>query len=267
MLFCIILINNSCILNSSYICTELCSSTLGGYVSGDYNGPPICSKYQILSQIGLGLEHLHSLGIVHGNLKPSNILISIPMGTVGPAIRLTDFGLRFLAKAENNSYVVPNQSAELRAACIETGGWVTPDHKLTSASDIFPFGCLMSFVLMDGFHPFGADIVERVPRIVKREPMVLTVQQLENVINHSHFAAQIHSLIHSMVNPEANERPPVTQVLATPFLKSGIVMAPSMESVQTTFTSSNQPGNLFSDTITFVFKYSYIFFHQKLNQT
>ena len=187
------------------------------------------------------MEHLHSLDIVHGSLQPSNVLISVPTGTIGPAIKLTDFGLRFLGKARNNSFdsstSAEDQSAELRAACIATEGWVTPDTKLTPASDIFPFGCLIGFVLIDGFHPFGADIIERVPRIVKKQPMVLTLQQLENVVGFA--AAHIHSLIQSMVNPEASERPTVTQVLASPFLNGQMT---NTEPVRTT-SSSNQTGN------------------------
>ena len=48
---------------------------------------------RFIHQIGLGIEQLHKLKIVHSNLKPSNVLISKHSGTVLPKIKLTDFGL------------------------------------------------------------------------------------------------------------------------------------------------------------------------------
>ena len=47
-------------------------------------------KIRILAGISRGLTALHGIGIVHGDLKPSNVLLS---GDNPPKIRLSDFGL------------------------------------------------------------------------------------------------------------------------------------------------------------------------------
>lgn len=48
---------------------ELCAGTLEDVVSGSCEGPA-----DPLQQITCGVEHLHYIGIPHGDLKPSNIL-------------------------------------------------------------------------------------------------------------------------------------------------------------------------------------------------
>ena len=42
----------------------------------------------VLLQVLLGLEHLHSKGVVHRDLKPANILIDTAGG-----VRVSDFGI------------------------------------------------------------------------------------------------------------------------------------------------------------------------------
>lgn len=51
-----------------YIALELCVATLQDYVEGRYNGPPI-EGITILRHATAGLAHLHSLDIVHRDIK------------------------------------------------------------------------------------------------------------------------------------------------------------------------------------------------------
>ncbi len=59
------------------------------YKSG---GPTISlvEKIRLLKGIARGLAELHAVGIVHGDIKPDNILLS---GDNPPQVRLADFGL------------------------------------------------------------------------------------------------------------------------------------------------------------------------------
>ena len=73
---------------SRYLAIDLCAGNLEDYVSNQSRWPELGGAKQVCHQITLGLEHLHSLEIVHGDLKPSNILISFAKGTVGTQIKL-----------------------------------------------------------------------------------------------------------------------------------------------------------------------------------
>ena len=48
------------------------------------------SKLRVLAQIARGLAELHAAGVVHGDLKPANILVD---GKLPPSIIIADFGL------------------------------------------------------------------------------------------------------------------------------------------------------------------------------
>jgi len=51
---------------------ELCQSDLDLYIHG--NGP---RDVEMMLQVTRGLKYLHSIKIVHGDIKPQNILISL----------------------------------------------------------------------------------------------------------------------------------------------------------------------------------------------
>lgn len=55
-------------------------------------GPlPPATAASVLEQVGEALSAVHAAGIVHGDVKPGNILVPAPAGT--PGVRLVDFGV------------------------------------------------------------------------------------------------------------------------------------------------------------------------------
>ena len=71
-----------------YLATEFCAGNLEDYVLGQYKEPRLGQSKEICRQITNGLQHLHLLKIVHGNLKPTNILISFAKGALTPQMKL-----------------------------------------------------------------------------------------------------------------------------------------------------------------------------------
>ncbi len=51
---------------------------------------PIFEKIRILCSIAKGLADIHEAGIIHGDIKPENIMLS---GSTPPDIRIADFGM------------------------------------------------------------------------------------------------------------------------------------------------------------------------------
>uniref|UniRef100_A0A0P5SDB4 Putative Serine threonine-protein kinase n=1 Tax=Daphnia magna TaxID=35525 RepID=A0A0P5SDB4_9CRUS len=69
-----------------FLVLELCEATLHDYIRRRYVGdmPP---DPNALHQMASGLSHIHSLGFVHRNIKPENVLIS----QTG-VLKIADFG-------------------------------------------------------------------------------------------------------------------------------------------------------------------------------
>ena len=113
-------------------------------------------------RFALGLEALHELGIVHGDLKPSNLLV-VP----GPApdglpagVRLVDFGL---ARLERESGVGKRGAPGFAAP------EVVQDRPPDAQADLYGLGATL-FVLATGRRPFEASSVTGVLRLQQAGP-------------------------------------------------------------------------------------------------
>ena len=74
-----------------YIALEFCCATLHDYVTGNLEKK--LENLTILRQATQGLAHLHSLDIVHRDIKPHNVLISMPGKKGEVRAMISDFGL------------------------------------------------------------------------------------------------------------------------------------------------------------------------------
>ncbi len=114
-----------------------------------------------VAQILDALEYLHQQGVVHQDLKPSNILID-----AGGTVRLLDFGL---AHRIGQSMVLSRQEA-----VIGTPDYMAPElfdgQPASPASDLFALGCVM-FQLLAG-HPPGIDTQTHARRTTRVERVV-----------------------------------------------------------------------------------------------
>ena len=134
--------------------TECCDFDLDQYLT-----PPNCfdrrqeAKMDILQQIGKGLKYLHNHNkqITHGNLRPQNVLMKQSTNKMTLTVRLTDFYCPGV-------FDVTNPTKSLYRYCISPE--VLEDvNNVTTAVDIYAYGCLIHTVLTDSFyesyHPFG----------------------------------------------------------------------------------------------------------------
>ncbi|XP_057254029.1 serine/threonine-protein kinase/endoribonuclease IRE2 isoform X2 [Pezoporus wallicus] len=196
-----------------YIAIELCSATLQEYVespSFDRRGlDPVSLLHQTMS----GLAHLHSLSIAHRDLKPCNILISVPNPHGQIRAVISDFGL--CKKLQGG-----RQSFSLRSGIPGTEGWIAPEvlqeapkENPTCAVDIFSAGCIFYYVLSGGQHPFGDSL--------RRQANILSGSyQLSCLEEEAHDKLVARDLIMAMISPEPQHRPSAPVVLAHPFFWS-----------------------------------------------
>ena len=114
----------------------------------------------VLLQIALGLQHIHSIGFVHGEIHPGNILL---FKTDGPnfLVKLSDFGLcKPVLIRGNQSGTILGPLNWMTRECIEhvlrEGLSSTTLQRGGVSSDIFSAGCTFFFYLTRGVHPFGS---------------------------------------------------------------------------------------------------------------
>lgn len=112
----------------------------------------------VLAQVADALEHIHKRGIIHGDVKADNIMLTSEASGKGPesrrrkVVRLLDFGLARRpepGEGEEGVSGSPHYLAPERAA----GG--AP----SVASDIYALGVL-GYLLMTGTLPFDGNVVE-----------------------------------------------------------------------------------------------------------
>jgi serine/threonine-protein kinase len=108
-------------------------------------GPlPLDDVVRIAAGVGAGLDALHGAGIVHRDVKPSNVLLD-----ADGAARITDFGL---AKGRDYSALT------LPGQMLGTMDYLAPElirgEEPSAASDVYAFGCLV-YACVAGRPPFA----------------------------------------------------------------------------------------------------------------
>src|SRR3954471_8362129 len=117
---------------------------------------------EVAAQISEALAHAHAKGIVHRDVKPSNVLLAESGGT---DVRLLDFGLAQMAEFDTLTALgdIPGTLA-----------YISPERlhgsTATTAADVWGVGVLLWEALV-GVHPFwGGDMVETSRRIQQGAP-------------------------------------------------------------------------------------------------
>jgi len=169
---------------------------------------------QVLYQMTSGLAHLHSKQVIHGHLKPKNILVSCADRGVPPMIKLANFGIFKRTSPRNGNPVslwklVASRDGYRRAEAFEKT-------QFTTEMDVFALGLLFGYSLNKGCHPFGEDKDRRIVRIKKSEPMILTANQLHNVTD----PVKVFQLINCMLSSTPSMRPTATRVLMDTYFSS-----------------------------------------------
>jgi serine/threonine-protein kinase/endoribonuclease IRE1 len=173
-----------------YIALELCPGSLYDVVTKPHMFEELVNYMDprdTLYQITHGLHHLHTLKIVHRDIKPQNILVGAPnFRSTRPRLLISDFGLCKKLQSDEYSFGAttaqhagtvgwrapellqdavslasgfpqPNENSGSGTGSASTDIVVDPltKRRATRAIDIFALGCVCYFVLSRGHHPFG----------------------------------------------------------------------------------------------------------------
>ncbi len=105
------------------------------------DGPLDCDRaVECIRQAADGLDHAHQQNVVHGNLKPSHLLLN------GQGVlKILDLGLARLAADESKAAAEGRRSSASFAAIAPAQAARSPD--LARGADIYALGCTLYFLL------------------------------------------------------------------------------------------------------------------------
>ena len=130
----------------------------------------------LMDQSLAGLAHAHARGIIHGDLKPSNIMLDIPTSDRAPRAFLLDMGLAWLRRTGHDPRLDGAQAPKVMVhAGAGTVGWVAPEQIRKAVTlvgpptDLYALGCILYRILV-GKEVFEGEAQE-VLRAHKRAPL------------------------------------------------------------------------------------------------
>lgn len=130
--------------------------------------------WALLDQVLAGLAHVHARGVIHGDLKPSNVMLDLADAR-GPRAYLLDLGLAWLRQPHHDARLDggPAPEASLHSGA-GTVGWVAPEQIRKAAplvgppTDLYALGCI-AYRVISGKEIFEGN-AQDVLRAHKRTP-------------------------------------------------------------------------------------------------
>ncbi|KAL6716193.1 bifunctional endoribonuclease/protein kinase ire1 [Lecanora helva] len=238
-----------------YIALELCPASLQDVIEkpsahSALIPPSGLDMPNMLKQITSGVLYLHTLKIVHRDIKPQNILVSAPKlsltnpsATAPPRLLISDFGLCKKLEGDQNSFrattafaagtsgwrapellVDDDPNLPPRSALVELSGVDTTNNseplvvdsqtnrRATRAIDIFSLGCVFYYCLTQGSHPFDKD-----GKFMREANIVKGIYNLDALDCMGDFQWEAKDLIGEMLHKRPKERPDAAEILTHPF--------------------------------------------------
>ncbi len=144
------------------------------------DGLPLGPALNVFLKILQGMDYLHGQGIVHGDLKPENVMIEGDFRKPETWIpKVADFGTVAL--------IANPVEIDGRPAVVATPRYASPEHlygvdKIETRSDVYCLGLLLHF-LLTGRHASNAQTVrEAAERVLLPVPIVTLVDQPDALI-------------------------------------------------------------------------------------
>jgi serine/threonine-protein kinase len=202
---------------------------------------PINQACEYLRQTSLGLQHALQHGMVHRDIKPQNLMLSVvsrqssvtqdsestdePLTTDYLQIKILDFGLARFVREQLRSDEITECGTLMGSADYVAPEQVTDAHTADARADIYSMGCTL-YHLLTGQVPFpGNSLLDKLEAHRDRQPRPLSQMRLDVPLELANVVAKMMAK-----NPAQRYQTPAEVALALhPFaLTQSTVTQPSV---------------------------------------
>lgn len=138
--------------------------SLNGFMNEEPRASEIATVLSIFYQICTGLHHAHQNGVIHRDLKSTNIMVEL--SPEQPTVRIIDFGVAQLLTVDERI------GFESTGTIMGSPAYMSPESSRgegDARSDVYSLGCLL-FECLTGRIPFVADSNLEVARMHSEQP-------------------------------------------------------------------------------------------------
>jgi serine/threonine-protein kinase len=141
-------------------------------------GPlPVEQACEYIRQAAVGLEYAHHQGLIHRDVKPSNLLVQ--QTTAGPQVKILDFGLSLVTAGDANT---GGGAVGAANTVLGTPDYVSPEqardqYSVDGRSDLYSLGCAF-YYLLTGEPPFpGGSGLDKLTRHGSEPPVAVRIKR------------------------------------------------------------------------------------------
>lgn len=129
---------------------------------------PFVRALRIMAQLAAALEHAHSRGVLHRDLKPPNLMLTQHRGK-DDVLKVLDFGVSKIISADYNESIMVSQDGIVFGTPLYMAPEQFYKHPDDPRSDIYAIGCI-AYELVAGEPPFTGSIPDVVRAHVEKAP-------------------------------------------------------------------------------------------------
>lgn len=188
--------------DSFYFTQEL---VRGVDLADDFKGAPRERIVELFVQLARALDYIHALGLVHGDIKPSNVLVCPPESPEGPPqAKLIDFGLARMLRGPSAQGSADGGEGEDEIMVLGTPGFSAPEKvrglATDARSDIYSLAATI-YAAVRGQRPFPGKNFREALRAQKDWRPELAGAMLQSA------GPVVAELIGRMLEPDPEKRP------------------------------------------------------------
>ncbi len=161
---------------------------------------PIPSLLDVADQVCAGLAAAHRAGVVHRDVKPSNLMV-----TPGLQVKILDFGIARLMADKSPRLTKPIDR-------LGTAAYMSPEEAsgadIDCRADLYSLGCVL-YELVAGEPPFSAETPEALSRVqLRNRPAPIAIRRID-------LPADLEQLIGELMAKDRESRPADAELVRT----------------------------------------------------